>query len=102
MADIIKQCDVVDSCEECPRYGDDCDGLAERLYTHEEAWGMCDLISRADAIPSVVVSVKMYCRAYDKWCEFANELGRCKCTACQKYGGIKYSNATTTKGDGRL
>lgn len=26
MTDIIKQCDVVDSCEECPRYGDDCDG----------------------------------------------------------------------------
>lgn len=23
----------------------------ERLYTHEEAWGMCDLISRADAEP---------------------------------------------------
>ena len=26
MTDIIKQCDVVDSCEDCPRYGDDCDG----------------------------------------------------------------------------
>lgn len=26
MTDRIKQCDVVDSCEECPRYGDDCDG----------------------------------------------------------------------------
>lgn len=26
MTDIIKQCDIVDSCEECPRYGDDCDG----------------------------------------------------------------------------
>lgn len=26
MTDIIKQCDVVNSCEECPRYGDDCDG----------------------------------------------------------------------------
>lgn len=25
-ADIIKQCDIVDSCEDCPRYGDDCDG----------------------------------------------------------------------------
>ena len=22
----VKICDVVDSCEECPRYGDDCDG----------------------------------------------------------------------------
>lgn len=26
---------------------------AERLYTHEEAWGMTDLISRADAIEAV-------------------------------------------------
>lgn len=26
MTDIIKQCDVVNSCEECPRYADDCDG----------------------------------------------------------------------------
>lgn len=24
--DIIKICDVVDSCETCPRMGDDCDG----------------------------------------------------------------------------
>ena len=22
----IKQCDVVNSCEDCPRYADDCDG----------------------------------------------------------------------------
>lgn len=29
MTDIIKQCDVVDSCEDCPRYGDDCDGEDE-------------------------------------------------------------------------
>ncbi|MBR2554527.1 MAG: hypothetical protein IKE94_06655 [Aeriscardovia sp.] len=46
-------CDVIDNCTECPRYGDDCDGSAERLYTHEEAWGMCDLISRADAIERI-------------------------------------------------
>lgn len=26
MTDRIRICDVVDSCEECPRYGDDCDG----------------------------------------------------------------------------
>ena len=26
MCDIITQCDIVASCEECPRYGDDCDG----------------------------------------------------------------------------
>ena len=29
MTDIIKQCDVVDSCVDCPRYGDDCDGEDE-------------------------------------------------------------------------
>lgn len=26
MTDRIKICDVVDNCEECPKYGDDCDG----------------------------------------------------------------------------
>ena len=26
MTDRIKQCDVVESCEDCPRYADDCDG----------------------------------------------------------------------------
>lgn len=26
MTDIIKICDVVDSCEDCTKYGDDCDG----------------------------------------------------------------------------
>ena len=29
MTDRIKQCDVVDGCEDCPRYGDDCDGEVE-------------------------------------------------------------------------
>lgn len=24
--DVVTVCEVVDSCEECPRYGDDCDG----------------------------------------------------------------------------
>lgn len=50
MADVVKMCDVIDTCEECPRYGDDCDGSDEKLYTHEEAFGMCDYISRADAV----------------------------------------------------
>lgn len=26
MTDVVIICEVVDSCEECPRYGDDCDG----------------------------------------------------------------------------
>lgn len=49
MTDIVTYCDIY-KCEDCPRYGDDCDGSTERLYTHKEAWGMTDLISRADAI----------------------------------------------------
>lgn len=28
--DIIRICDVVDGCDDCPRYGDDCDG--EDIY----------------------------------------------------------------------
>lgn len=27
MTDVIKICEVVDGCEDCPRYGDDCDGM---------------------------------------------------------------------------
>jgi hypothetical protein len=27
MTDIVRICDVVDGCEDCPRYGDDCDGM---------------------------------------------------------------------------
>lgn len=26
MSDNIKLCDVIDNCEDCPRYADDCDG----------------------------------------------------------------------------
>lgn len=26
MTDRIKICDVIDKCEDCPKYGDDCDG----------------------------------------------------------------------------
>lgn len=27
MTDIVMICEVVDGCEDCPRYGDDCDGM---------------------------------------------------------------------------
>ena len=27
--DIVTYCDVIDDCEECPRYGDDCDGRGD-------------------------------------------------------------------------
>jgi hypothetical protein len=27
--DRVTYCDVVECCEECPRYGDDCDGRGE-------------------------------------------------------------------------
>ena len=42
---IVKICEVVDNCEECPRYGDDCDGDKRVEHT--------DTISRADAIEVV-------------------------------------------------
>ena len=43
MSDRITYCDVVECCEECPKYGDDCDGDKRND----------DLISRADAIEAV-------------------------------------------------
>lgn len=42
---MVKICDVVDGCEDCPKYGDDCDG--DKLTEHT------DLINRADAIEVV-------------------------------------------------
>lgn len=44
MTDIVTYCDV-NTCEDCPRYGDDCDGDKRVEHT--------DLISRADAIEAV-------------------------------------------------
>ena len=41
MTDIVTYCDV-NTCEDCPRYGDDCDGDKRVEHT--------DIISRADAI----------------------------------------------------
>lgn len=29
MSDVIRFCDVIERCEECPRYGNDCDGRGE-------------------------------------------------------------------------
>ena len=43
--DGVKICEVVDGCEDCPKYGDDCDG--DKMTEHT------DLISRADAIDAV-------------------------------------------------
>ena len=42
---MVKICEVVDGCEDCPKYGDDCDG--EEMTEHT------DYISRADAIEAV-------------------------------------------------
>jgi hypothetical protein len=62
MTDRITQCDVVDCCEDCPRYADDCDGdkYLDRYPTmHEYAEGkrinpkLTDLISRTDAVNAV-------------------------------------------------
>jgi hypothetical protein len=43
--DVVKICEVVDGCEDCPKYGDDCDG--DKMTEHT------DLISRADAIKAI-------------------------------------------------
>lgn len=43
--DIVKICEVVDGCEDCPKYGDDCDG--DKMTEHT------DYIRRADAIDAV-------------------------------------------------
>lgn len=43
MCDRITYCDIVECCEDCPKYGDDCDGEKRND----------DLISRADAIEAV-------------------------------------------------
>lgn len=45
MTDIVTYCDV-NTCEDCPRYGDDCDGDKRVEHT--------DYISRADAIEMAV------------------------------------------------
>ena len=29
MSDNIKLCDIIDNCEDCPRYADDCDGRGD-------------------------------------------------------------------------
>lgn len=39
---MVKICEVVDGCEDCPKYGDDCDG--DKMTEHT------DLISRAAAV----------------------------------------------------
>lgn len=43
---MVKICEVVDGCEDCPKYGDDCDG--DKMAEHT------DLISRADAIEAIM------------------------------------------------
>lgn len=43
--DVVKICEVVDGCEDCPKYGDDCDG--DKMTEHT------DYISRADAIDAL-------------------------------------------------
>lgn len=29
MTDVTRICEVVDGCIDCPRYGDDCDGMGD-------------------------------------------------------------------------
>ena len=56
---MITYCDV-NTCEECPRYGDDCDGDKRVEHT--------DLISRADAIDAVA-SITMSIHLSDVICD---------------------------------
>ena len=62
MTDIVTYCDI-NTCEDCPRYGDDCDGdkYLDRYPTmHEYAEGkrinpkLTELIARTDAIKTVI------------------------------------------------
>ena len=61
----MKICDVIDNCEECPRYGDDCDGRSDAEVNETKSPYMqqsrhddgTDLISRADAIEAVCKAV---------------------------------------------
>lgn len=50
---MVKICEVVDGCEDCPRYGDDCDGDKRVEHT--------DLISRADAVKTVIRKCSPIC-----------------------------------------
>ena len=43
--DVVKICEVVNGCKDCPKYGDDCDG--DKMTEHT------DLINRADAIEEI-------------------------------------------------
>ncbi len=52
MTDIVTYCDV-NTCEDCPRYGDDCDGDKRVEHT--------DLISRADAVKTVIRKCSPIC-----------------------------------------
>lgn len=42
--DVVKICEVVDGCEDCPKYGDDCDG---KEMTREEAVKFLKLMKKA-------------------------------------------------------
>jgi hypothetical protein len=59
MTDILTYCDV-NTCEDCPRYGDDCDGDKRVEHT--------DTISRADAIKAVA-SITMSIHLSDVICD---------------------------------
>ena len=49
---MVKICEVVDGCEDCPKHGDDCDG--DKMTEHT------DYISRADAIADLEELAERY------------------------------------------
>ena len=63
MSDWVTFCDVFECCEECPRYGDDCDGRgeddapsAEAVQGEWEHWGS-PFSDESEVIDTIVCSV---------------------------------------------
>ena len=63
MGDRLTYCDVMATCEDCPRYGDDCDG--DKMVEHT------DYISRADAIEAVMAEGR---KVYTSECASAERI----------------------------
>lgn len=61
--DRITYCDVVEACETCPRYGDDCDGVkrldSDFIRRREER--MQALCKRASEMDEEQTEVGVYC-----------------------------------------
>lgn len=43
---MVKICEVVNGCEDCPKYGDDCDGDSDRMPKNHD--GIITVLSREE------------------------------------------------------